>query len=193
MVRPFPFLAALLMLLALAFYIIAAATSHWLVSYQPNIQMHEGVYNACWRQYDVAINECRHVNNDCTADFSAPVDSFTLTDSCNELRAVRAFIVLSIIFAGLSFLALYLLSFTKVSHSSTQHTAQCLDKYFCCWHGHLTVLLCDVLLCCCAAVLCCSVLSTTAAVPHAAPSGDDTELPHGLVRTGCVGYLHLTE
>ena len=124
MVRPFPFLATCLMLLALAFLIIAASTAHWLVSYQSNVQEYEGVYNACWRQHDVGIDECRHVNNDCTADFSSPVDSFTLTDSCNELRAVRAFVVLAIIFAGLAVVALYLLSFTKVSrHSSrTQHS-----------------------------------------------------------------------
>ena len=122
MVRPFPFLATALMLLALAFYIIAASTAHWLVSYQPNVQAHEGVYNACWRQHDAAIDECRHVNNDCTADFSPPVDSFTLTDSCNELRVVRAFVVLSIISAGLAAVALYLLSFTKVSRSGAPHS-----------------------------------------------------------------------
>ena len=120
MVRPFPFLATCLMLLALAFYIIAASTAHWLVSYQPNVQVYEGVYNACWRQHDVGLDECRHVNNDCTAAFSPPVDSFTLTDSCNELRAVRAFLVLAIIFSGLAVVALYLLSFTKVDLRSHQ-------------------------------------------------------------------------
>ena len=128
MVRPFPFLAALLMLLSLAFFIIAASTAHWLVSYQPNVQDYEGVYNACWRQHDVGLDECRHVNNDCSADFSPPVDSFKLTDRCNELRAVRAFVVLAIMAAGLSFLALYLLSFTKVGEISicgTASTAVC--------------------------------------------------------------------
>ena len=181
MVRPFPFLATCLMLLALAFYIIAASTAHWLVSYQPNVQEYEGVYNACWRQHDAGIDECRHVNNDCSADFSSPVDSFTLTDNCNELRAVRAFVVLSIIFAGLAVVALYLLSFTKVNrHSSrTQHNLP-----------HWCIQVRIALLTPLCWLVCCSLL---AALPESASARACAELPRGFVRADRMGHFHRTE
>ena len=186
MVRPFPFLATCLMLLALAFLIIAASTAHWLVSYQPNVQVYEGLYNACWRQHDAAIDECRHVNNDCGADFSPPADSFTLTDSCNEWRAARAFVVLAIIFAGLAVIALYLLSFTKVSRRCGQSNKQ---------SSACTLPLTVNLDLHCLAVLCVAPLFVlaAAALPESASPCTGAELPGGTVRTDSVGHFHRSE
>ena len=63
------------------------------------------------------------MNNDCTADFSDPVGSFSVTDRCSSWRAVRAFLVLAILASALAFLCLYLASFMKLPYRPLRRPA----------------------------------------------------------------------
>ena len=111
--RPFPLLATLLSALALAFYVVATSSSSWSISTDESITHSFGAFESCIRQCS-GVDDCRHINNDCSADFaSADVDIVSGGGGCALLRTVRAFLIIAIILTAAALLANYFASFNS--------------------------------------------------------------------------------
>lgn len=112
--RPFPLLATLLSVAALILYIVSVSSCHWLGYTAPNTQTYIGPFRACTKQTSAGIDEDSYVSNGCDAEFSNPVGTVSMTDKCADYRAVRAFLIMGIIFTAIAFLCYYLASFERI-------------------------------------------------------------------------------
>jgi hypothetical protein len=101
--RPWPGLAAGLLLLSLALFIVSIASSRWLENQATGRQMYVGPFEACARDYKANLDECRRFDDGCNADFNAPI-GLTSMGNCDELRTTRAFLILGLCFAAFGFL-----------------------------------------------------------------------------------------
>ncbi len=61
-----------------------------------------------WGTYPLSC--IRAIDNNCAADFDAPVGSLTVYPNCAQLRAARAFVIMAAIATGIAFICAWLAS-----------------------------------------------------------------------------------
>jgi len=106
--KPWSGLAAMMLLLAMIFYVVALSSSQWLVASSAGQQRYQGPFEYCADIWSDNIHECRRVDNSCVAMMSAPLGAVTAGDNCHYIRTTRAFLVLGLIFSSIAFVLAWL-------------------------------------------------------------------------------------